>query len=197
MLRISCTKLIKITKRAHRTNQVFAKGILKTSLKWVSLMTFLGYRKYWPVFLWGRGPSLWWTVSGESGLIWLDHLIEMSVSFYRTMKLSTENLQLFLGKKDQANTRLAQALVGTMPISAVSCEILTILRPVIPKHVGTAVQNICILTSKKVATFLNLFQLSELIHLGRYCTVICAKFGMKKDIFNNKLRAYVFLFTWI
>ena len=41
-----------------------------------------------------------------------------------------------LSKKDHANKQLAQALVGTMRISVDIHEVLTIQRPVTPKHVG-------------------------------------------------------------
>jgi hypothetical protein len=42
------------------------------------------------------------------------------------------------GEKDRANTRLVRGLAGTMRISAVIREILTVQRPVMPKHVGTS-----------------------------------------------------------
>ena len=42
------------------------------------------------------------------------------------------------GEKDRANTQLARALVGTTWISADIREILTVQRPVTPKHAGAS-----------------------------------------------------------
>ena len=41
------------------------------------------------------------------------------------------------GEKDRANARLARALLGTTRLCTVVCEIITVLRLVMPKRAGT------------------------------------------------------------
>ena len=116
------------------------------------------------------------------------------------------------GEKDRANTRLAQALVGTMCISAEIREILIVQCPVMPKRAGASGSKInddgvstfkqaCSgrysgslkLSSQRFeraqnrsAPFLTLFSIAlEVNCLGGYRAVIRAKFGGKTAYFQQ------------
>ena len=119
---------------------------------------------------------------------------------------------VYPGEKDHANTRLVQALVGTIRISADIREILTVQRPVTPKRAGASGSRInddgvstlkqaCSrrylgslnLSSRRFeraqnrsAPFLTLFSIApEINGLGRYRAVIRAKIGIKTAYFRQ------------
>ena len=69
-----------------------------------------------------------------------------------------------MGEKDCANTRLAQALVGTMQISTDIHEIVTVQHPVTPKHEDASsskINNDGVSTLKQACTMQAILQLVE------------------------------------